>query len=567
MLVWSCFEIHGSAKLGVFAALMFACGREDIELGSRPSVAAVGGNGNEPGDTCSAAVPPDLISPRPPLGWNGYNAFGCSDELDEAKVKANVEAIVSSGMQAAGYEYVVLDECWQLPRAADGSRVFDPERLPGGIESLSRLLRERGLSLGVFASVHDCLDTPGSDGFEMVDAQSYASWGVKYVKYVACPGTDISREQAARLGQALSSVSPPIVLSLASPPFAEWMPRVAQLWRTGRNARAEWSSIVDSIDVTTPLAAYARPGAFNDPDMLEIGNGSLTEGEQRVQFSVWSILAAPLFAGNDLSLMNDATRAILTNTDVIALDQDPLGLQGALVRSEGDVDILAKPLAACGARGVVLWNRGTSSATVTLSWSEIWLAEGPTVALDLWQRTEIATGPRGLTVEVPPHDAVALRVTGSEPPLPRGEVFLSDVPWTYAVSGFGPIELDTSNGEEAAGDGVTLRLRGAAYDKGIGTHAPSLIRYRLERACRRFTADVGIDDETSGRGSVQFEVWADGVRLFESGTMTGTSPPKRVDVNLTGRREMRLFVGIAGDAYGLDHADWANALLTCDDFR
>jgi alpha-galactosidase len=564
-LVWSFFDIRACGKLGAFAALLLGCGRQDIELGSHPSVAAGGGNGNGPGDTCSAAVPPDLITARPPLGWNGYNAFACSEELDEAKVKANVEALISSGMQAAGYQYVVLDECWQLPRAANGSRVFDPERLPGGVEALAQLLRARGLSLGTFAPVQDCLGAPGGDGFETVDAQSYASWGVEYVKYVACQGTNISREQATRFGEALRGVSPPIVLSLASPPFAEWMPRVAQLWRTGRNARPEWRSIVESIDVTTPLAAYARPGAFNDPDMLEIGNGSLTEGEQRVQFSVWSILAAPLFAGNDLSLMSDATRAILTNADVIALDQDPLGLQGALVRREGEVDILAKPLAACGARGVVLWNRGTTPATVALTWSEIWLVNGPTAAVDLWQRAAIATSPEGLTVEVPPHDAVALRVTGIEPPLPRGEVFLSDVPWTYAVSGFGPIELDTSNGEEPAGDGVTLSLRGAAYDKGIGTHAPSLIRYRLERACRRFTADVGIDDETSGRGSVQFEVWADGVRLFESGTMTGTSPPKRVDVNLTGRRELRLFVGIAGDAYGLDHADWANALLTCDD--
>jgi alpha-galactosidase len=565
-LVWSCIDLHIYGKLGALAALLLACGREDIELGSPVSTAAGGVSGKgDPADDCSAAVPPDLIGSRPPLGWNGYNAFGCSEELDEAKVRANVEALVSSGMQAAGYQYIVLDECWQLPRADTGSRVFDPERLPGGIEGMSRFVRERGLALGVYAPVHDCLGAPGGDGFETVDAQSYASWGLEYVKYVACPGGSIDLAEAERLGQALRSVSPPIVLSLASPPFAEWMPRVAQLWRTGRNARPEWRSIVESIDATTPLAAYARPGAFNDPDMLEIGNGSLTAGEQRVQFSVWSILAAPLFAGNDLSLMSDATRSVLTNVDVIALDQDPLGLQGALVRSEGEVDILAKPLAACGARGVVLWNRGTTAARVALSWSEIWLANGPVVAVDLWQRTEISTSPEGVVVEVPPHDAVAMRVTGSEPPLPRGEVFLSDVPWTYAVSGFGPIELDTSNGEEPAGDGVTLSMRGAAYDKGIGTHAPSLIRYRLGRACRRFTADVGIDDETSGRGSVQFEVWADGVRLFDSGRMTGTSPPKRVDVNLTGRRELRLFVGIAGDAYGFDHADWANALLTCDD--
>src|SRR5687768_8471790 len=203
-LVWSCFDIHVRGKLAAFAALLLACGRENIELARPVSVATGGGNGKgDPADDCSAAVPPDLIASRPPLGWNGYNAFGCSEELDETKVRANVEALVSSGMQAAGYQYVVLDECWQLPRAADGSRVFDPARLPAGIEGMSRLVHERGLALGTFAPVHDCLNAPGGDGFETVDAQSYASWGLEYVKYVACPGGSIDRAEAERLGQAL----------------------------------------------------------------------------------------------------------------------------------------------------------------------------------------------------------------------------------------------------------------------------------------------------------------------------------------------------------------------------
>jgi len=550
-----------AAAAALAAALVIACGREDVELA--PARASSGGS-DAVVDDCSASVPGALLAARPPLGWNGYNAFGCSSELNEAKVKANVDALVDSGMLAAGYQYVNLDQCWQLPRSQAQTRVFDAARLPGGVAGLAQLLHDRGLLLGLFAPIGDCLGTPAGDGFEAVDAQSYAEWGVDYLKYVACPGRAAERAAVERLEAALRDTERPIVLSLAGPPFAEWMPRVAQLWRTSVNVAPRWESIVEHIDETTPLAAYARPGAFNDPDMLEIGNHALTESEERVQLAVWSILSAPLLAGNDLTAMDETTRAMLTNADVIALDQDPLGLQGALIRREGDVDVLAKPLASCGARGVVLWNRGVSPAQVTLGWSELWLAAGPAKVQDLWAHADVPAEPDGVTVTVPPHDAVALRVTGSEPPLPLGEVYLSDLPWTYAVSGFGPIELDTSNGEDEAADGRSMRLRGAAYNKGIGAHAPSLIRYRLGQKCSRFMADVGIDDETGGFGTAEFEIWADGTKLFDSGVVTGRTPSKRVDIDVTGRRELRLFVDTGGDDYGHDHADWADARLSCD---
>jgi alpha-galactosidase len=182
---------------------------------------------------------------------------------------------------------------------------------------------------------------------------------------------------------------------------------------------------------------------------------------------------------------------------------------------------------------------------------------------DLWQDSWVAATPEGFSVSVPGHDAVALRVNGVEPPLPSGRVSLSDLRWTYATNGFGPVELDQSNGENEALDGGPIRLRGAAYAKGLGVHGPSLIRYRLGQACTRFSAEVGIDDETGGRGSAQFEVWADGERLFSSGVLTGTSAPAAVDVEVTGRRELRLFVGVGGDGFELDHAAWADAMLEC----
>jgi alpha-galactosidase len=500
------------------------------------------------------------------MGWNGYNFSLSAPELDESKVEAISAAMAASGMQSAGYRYVNLDAYWQVGRSADGQRLFDPVRLPSGIEALSEQLHGRGQLLGVYSHVQDCGMQPGSEGHEVRDAEDYRAWRVDYVKHVQCgPGTQVSRKEVSELAAALTASGRPIVLSLDSPPFQEWMRDEVQAWRTAPDAEPTWSSIVKSIDATVPLAAYARPGAFNDPDALEIGNGALSEGEQRVQFSVWSVLSAPLLAGNDLSLMSETTRLILTNAQVIALNQDPLGLQAARIPRDGDVEILAKPLAECGARAVVLWNRGEAEAEASLTWSDLWLEPEAAVVRDLWSGASLTTTNEGFGVVVPPHDAVALRVQGVEPPLPSGRVYLSDLKWTYATSGFGPVELDTTNGEKPGLDGHPIRLRGAAYEKGLGVHGPSLIRYRLGQACSRFIADVGIDDDEDGHGSVQFEVWADGELLFESGVLTGTSPVSPVSVDVSGRRDLRLFVGVGGDGDVLDHGVWAGALLECAD--
>jgi alpha-galactosidase len=338
------------------ALCLLCCGPEDIEL-------APANRTPPPPEDCSAAIPEGTIAARPPMGWNGYNAFGCDAGFDETMLRANVDALVSSGMQSAGYHYVNFDDCWELERTEDGRREFDPARLPGGVTAFSEHLHARGLSLGIRAPVRTCLGIPGTDGYEALDAATYAAWGVDYVKAVGCGAPELA---VRTLAEQLELTGRPMVLSLAAEPFAEWMPEVANLWRTSEDAEPTWTSIVTSIDETVPLAAYARPGAFNDPDMLEIGNGTLTLGEKRAQFSVWSILAAPLIAGNDLTTMTEETLSVLTNGRLIALNQDPLGLQAALIRREGGVEILAKPLAECGARAAVLWNRSDADVPVSV---------------------------------------------------------------------------------------------------------------------------------------------------------------------------------------------------------
>lgn len=561
-------------------SLTLACGREDIELSYRSGVvspvdASVVGiadgvadvriNTELPADDCSASVPAGLVAPKPPMGWNGWNKFNCDPALNEAKVKASADAMLASGMALAGYEYVNLDDCWEVDRGPDGQRVVDPVRLPGGMKNLASYIHARGLKLGVFAPPQACGAIPGGAGHEDVDVKIYEGWEADYLKYRWCATSPSpnGRVNYERMAAALAAARRRIVFSIAYPPFAEWMASTGQLWRTGSNVDAAWKTLLGSIDAVVPLAAYTRPGAFNDADMLQVGNGALTENEGRAHFSVWSIFSSPLLAGNDITAMSEATRTILTNREVIELDQDPLGLQGALIRTTGEVQVFAKPLAQCGARGVVLLNRGDVPTQVNLTWPDIWLVPGGAASIrDLWAHADLAPSTIGIAVTVPAHDAVALKIIGTEPPLPQGHPYLSDLSWTYAVSAYGPVEFDRSNGERDAGDGKPFRIRGRTFSRGLGVHGPSLLRYRLGQACSRFTAEVGVDDETSGGGLVYFQVWADGEKLFDSGLMSGTSPPKQVDLNIEQKRDLRLFVGI-GDSDVLDHADWADARLTC----
>ncbi len=535
-----------------------------------PSAPSSGVPVEPPPDTCAAVQAPGVLLPTPPLGWNGWHRFNCRPEFDQAKVLANIDALVSTGLREAGYQYVNLDECaLSAERAADGTLLATPSRFPDGLAAIGDYAHARGLKFGVEIKSGPCSwpeqATPGAVGHEAKDAASFVSWGVDYLKYGLCGDTGVpAPEVFETMRAALGAAGRPIPLSVVAQPFREWQRDVGQLWRTTGDVQPSWDSILATLDVTSPLAAYAGPGRFNDPDMLQIGNGSLTLAESRAYFSVWAALAAPLLAGNDLTEMSPDILNILGNTEMIEVNQDPLALQAALISTQGDVQVYAKPLASCGARAVVFLNRGDQPASGSVSLPELGLAPGPAQLRDLWAHAELPQVTDSLSVVVPARDVVALRVTGVEPALPRGEVYLSDLQWTYAVSGYGPVELDTSSGVNGLGDGLPLTLRGAVYAKGLGAHAASLVRYRLGKACREFRADIGIDDETAGAGAVAFEVWADGEQLFDSGTLLGTSPVQRVNVDVSGRSELRLMVGFVDD-YTMDHADWADARLVCDD--
>ena len=503
------------------------------------------------------------LAATPPMGWNSWNKYGCA--VSEQVVRNMADALVSSGMRDLGYRYVNIDDCWQTSRASNGTILHDQNTFPSGMKALADYVHERGLKLGVYSDrgTQTCAGRPGSQGYETLDASMYASWGVDYLKYDNCNVSLDAEQQYTTMQKALAATGRPIVFSICAWAFAEYMPVTGQLWRTTGDIQDNWGSVMGILDVNARFGAYAGPSAWNDPDMLEVGNGGMTTAEYRSHFSLWAMMAAPLIAGNDLSNMSDATRTILTNAEVIAVDQDPLGYQGYRVRRENDLELWVKPLKGAGVRAVLLFNRSGSSQPMTVRWVDIGLSRGMATVHNMWAHGDHGTFEDEFTFTVPAHDVAMLRIVGHEPLPPRGNVLLTDLTWTYAANGWGPAELNMSVGNEGSGDGKTLSIAGTKYDRGLGVHAGSLLRYRLGGRCTRFRADVGVDDETGDQGSVVFAVLADGRQLYESPTIMKKGMKASVDVDVTGARELKLKVTNGHDTGEYDHASWGNPRLDC----
>ncbi|WP_371652107.1 NPCBM/NEW2 domain-containing protein [Streptomyces sp. NBC_00224] len=523
-----------------------------------------------------AAAVDNGLARTPQMGFNNWNSTHCRAEFNEAMVKGIADTFVSQGLKDAGYTYVNLDDCWALPdRDASGNLVPDPVRFPHGIKAVADYVHSKGLKFGLYSSAGtktcDVLGFPGGLGHEQQDANLWASWGVDYLKYDNCNNSGVDAKQRYKaMGDALTaatrSTGRPILYSIcewgSNQPWT-WAPAVGNSWRTTGDISDSWSSMISIAHQNQSLAPYAGPGAWNDPDMLEVGNGGMTDTEYRTHFSLWSQMAAPLLIGSDLRTASASTLAILKNTDVIAVDQDPLGKQGTVVSSSGGLVVMSKPLAD-GGRSVTLTNENTSTKTVSTTVKDIGIGGASSYALkDLWSKAT-STTTSAISASVPAHGTVMFRVTpGSPVPPPTGLNQLSDLPWTSAVGGWGPVERDRSNGEQTAGDGRTLTIGGTAYAKGLGTHAPSDISYYLGGACSSLGVDVGVDDESTKGGSVRFQIWRDGTMVADSGVRTAADPAKHLSVDLKGGTKLRLVVTDGGDGINYDHADWADAKLAC----
>ncbi|MCL7495167.1 MULTISPECIES: NPCBM/NEW2 domain-containing protein [Streptomyces] len=629
---------------------------------------------------------PDGLAKAPPMGFNNWNSTHCRAEFNEEMVKGIADLFVAKGLKDAGYQYVNLDDCWALPaRDGNGKLVPDPQRFPHGIKAVADYVHSKGLKFGIYTSagIKTCNPAgfPGGLGHEKSDAQQFADWGVDYLKYDNCNNLGVDAKQRYRtMRDALKATGRPIVYSICewgeNKPW-EWASDVGHLWRTTGDISDSWSSMLGIAKQNLPLAPHAGPGRWNDPDMLEVGNGGMTDTEYRSHFSLWSMMAAPLLIGSDLRKAGPETFEILANKDLIAIDQDPLGKQATVLKSESGRWTLVRQLAD-GDRAVALFNEtgqpqristtakdlglpqadgyrlrdlwrhqdthttGTVSATVPAHGTVVyrvsadgrWATYPPAVETGTDRTPLVEAGtPAGLrstvrnlggtpaknlsvTLKAPrgwqvratsPATARALpggstlttgwkvsapagtapgaydlpltadyrsprgeRITSTLPgtahvvvPPPSGTSYASALPWLTAANGWGPVEKNTSVGESETGDGRPIGIGGTGFAKGLGVHAPSEVSFYTGGRCSAFRAQVGIDDESGDRGSVGFEVWADGKKVAASSTVTGADAAKAVSASVAGAQTVRLVVTDGGDGIDYDHADWADAAFQC----
>lgn len=379
---------------------------------------------------CFTSVPSfaqsEPIAKTPPMGWNSWNHF--AEKVTDADVRAAADAMVASGMRDAGYVYVNIDDTWEGERDAQGN-IQSNSKFPD-MKALADYVHSKGLKIGIYSSPgpKTCAGYAGSYKHEQQDANTYAKWGVDYLKYDLCSYIGVMKKAAPndqkkqwqmmqqayeKMHEALLKTHRPIVFSLCQYGWDAvwtWGPKVGgNLWRTTGDINDTYVRMSAIGFSQAGLAKYARPGHWNDPDMLEIGNGHMTPDEYRTHMSLWAILAAPLLAGNDLSKMDDTTKSILMNKDVIAVDQDSLGAEGDRVSATGPFEIWMKPLQG-GDRAVALFNRSRYAYPITLQLKRVGF-DGAVNARDLWAHKSLGTLRDSYTTTVPSHGVVMLRLS------------------------------------------------------------------------------------------------------------------------------------------------------------
>jgi len=331
----------------------------------------------------------------PPMGWNSWNKFGC--DVSEQLIKEIADAMVTSGMKDAGYEYVVIDDCWQVDRHSDGTIVADSLRFPSGIKALADYVHSKGLKFGIYscAGTKTCQARPGGHGYEEIDARTYAGWGVDYLKYDWCYSEGLDPIKSySDMSKALAKTGRPMVFSIcewgSNRPWT-WAKNIGHLWRTTGDIQDCWDCKRDwggmgwtqILDAQQGLEKFAGPGHWNDPDMLEVGNGKMSYNEYVAHFSFWCLLSAPLMAGNDIRTMDEQTKSILTNRYAIAVNQDKLGIQGSKIYDEGDFEIWTKPLSK-NEIAMIFFNRNEKEYTFNIDWKQLRINKVRDI-FDIWK--------------------------------------------------------------------------------------------------------------------------------------------------------------------------------------
>ncbi|WP_460783071.1 NPCBM/NEW2 domain-containing protein [Nonomuraea fastidiosa] len=615
----------------------------------------------------------------PPMGWS-TRSLGCS--VSEQSVRQAADAMAS--LAPLGYRYVIIDDCWLAAQRSGGKLAPDATRFPGGIAGLASYLHSKGLKLGLSLSAGTTACSgggPGSYRNEAADAAQIKAWGVDYVKYDWCniPTADFPGKNVQQIAEALyrpmrQALGQDIVFAMnnedgSTVPWLWGKDAGATTWRTNvynKPINGTYPDMVAIWEFNQLRAEYAGPGSWADPDLVQAGRTGMTETEHRTQMTLWAMAAAPLILQTP---PQQAPASIVANPKVIAVNQDPLGVHGTFVKTDGWYHVLAKPLAN-GDRAIALFNESDRAAVISARLGsgryrveELWTGEvssttgelaaqvpahaarlyrvaatdadeqapplvtfeadpqkfpgddrpsvlepgvpgeivtrvtntGATAALRDIEVT--AKAPQGWTIEagtpartglLKPGKTFTVRwnVTATAPPgsyeieFRQGErtatavimvakgpgpgtTYVSDLEWTAVKNHFGPVEKDTSNGDQAGGDGRPITIEGVRYAKGLGAHAPADIEYYTGGRCTTVQFFAGIDDEVGANGSAGFEVWADGGRVAYSGLITGSMPARKVTANIEGARFVRLVATNGGDNAYYDHVDFADATITC----
>jgi len=378
--------------------------------------------------SAGAAAAGAASAPLPQMGFNNWNSTHCRDEFDEAMIRGVADKFISLGLKDAGYTYVNVDDCWaNWQRDKDGALQANPKRFPSGIKALAAYVHEKGLKFGLYSSagtstcepLQENRGFPGGLGHEKQDAATFASWDVDYLKYDNCNNQKVdAHKRYLDMANALRATHRPIFFSMCE--WGEnkpWLwagkpPVSAQSWRTTGDITDTYASMLKIFKQNVVLDKYASLGHWNDPDMLEVGNGGMTDVEYRSHFSLWAIMASPLLVGTDIRKIKPDALEILLNKEVIAVDQDPLGVQGKQVRDTDGIHVIVKPMKD-GSRAVAVFNETDAAVDASVAATEIGLkTAGKYKVRDLWQHTD-ASGDGSIKVNLPAHAIAMYRISNN----------------------------------------------------------------------------------------------------------------------------------------------------------
>lgn len=501
-----------------------------------------------------------LLAPTPPMGWNSWNAFEVN--INEAKIKQIADAMVSTGMRDVGYKYLVLDDAWMAAeRDSLGNLTADPKKFPGGMKAIGDYIHSKGLKFGIYEcrGYLTCQKLPGSFQHEQADMNSFALWGVDYIKLDACYAEKngrLSTEDFIIYSNCIKKTGRPMLLSISDFGMGAWAwggKNYAQMWRTSFDIYPNMESVYEHANSSggtgsihpafNGLWQFAGPGYWNDPDLLEVGNLK-NEIEDKAHFSLWSILAAPLMTSNDIRSMSDTTRKIITAPEIIAVNQDARGHQGFKITQRDSTEVYAKPLSD-GTVAVLLLNKGTSSQKIKVNWSKLGL-RGKQKVRDLWQQKDIGVFENSFSSNNLSKDEVLfikVGTPGSSPvpgPLPLapdkytitkgGTTYLSDL-FYIMKSGETPVYNKSFTQHP-------IFINGKKYHKGLGCKSKTQIMFKLDGKATRLKADIGLDDSYAGQETGIFKIYNEDFFgnkvLFDSKKMDKKSKTISVDIDVKG---------------------------------